>query len=119
MKMFPIQRSDPIPWSVAETAYTAYVARYGSQQTLARLADRGGFGIDEMDLLFPAWRPACAVEINALNQHEDMLELLASAYSIADRCGESTNWAPFRAAVLTCLASHGRNGVTPRTYRLP
>lgn len=37
-----------IPWSVAEVAYAEYALRYGRQQSLDRLADRGGFGRDEV-----------------------------------------------------------------------
>ena len=41
-----------IPWSVAETAYEEYSRRYGKGQSLERLAERGGFGRDELlDLL--------------------------------------------------------------------
>ncbi len=47
-----------VPWSVAERAYEAYRGRYGSSQSLARLAERGGFGWCELDLLLgdPSWR---------------------------------------------------------------
>lgn len=63
-KMFPIQsgRKDTpphptsIPWSVADKAYSVYRARYGSSQSLERLAERGGFGANEMDHLHPGWR---------------------------------------------------------------
>jgi hypothetical protein len=67
-RTFPIQMvhggysSVRIPWSVAERAYAAYLARfYGGRadagaQTLERLAERGGFGPGEMDMLAPGWR---------------------------------------------------------------
>lgn len=45
-----------IPWSVAEQAYVGYMKRYGSRQTLERIAERGGFGVRELDLLVPGWR---------------------------------------------------------------
>ena len=47
-----------VPWSVAERAYETYRGRYGSSQSLARLAERGGFGWSELDLLIgdPSWR---------------------------------------------------------------
>jgi hypothetical protein len=62
--MFPLQTERPpvkpgplqIPWSIAEKAYGAYAAQYGRQQTLERLAQRGGFGWSEMDMLYPPWR---------------------------------------------------------------
>ena len=41
-----------IPWWLAEKAYARYVARYGRGQSLERLAERGGFGRQELlDLL--------------------------------------------------------------------
>lgn len=62
-RLFPIQRecgakAHPllIPWSVAEKAYSVYSAQYGTDQSLERLAERGGFYPAEMDELFPAWR---------------------------------------------------------------
>jgi hypothetical protein len=62
-RMFPLQTSRDappgprqIPWSVAEIAYGEYSRRYGSSQTLERLAERGGFGWCEMDTFHPAWR---------------------------------------------------------------
>jgi len=61
MKMFPIQstqgRACPtrIPWSIADKAYSAYRANYGDGQSLERLAERGGFCPEEMDLFYPAW----------------------------------------------------------------
>ena len=55
---FPIIKSGgmTIPWSVAEQAYLGYVAKYGDSQTLQRIAERGGFWIEEMDELHPEWR---------------------------------------------------------------
>lgn len=45
-----------VPWAVAELAYEAYAARYGRGQSLARMAERGGFGHGEMDTFAPGWR---------------------------------------------------------------
>ena len=45
-----------VPWPVAELAYAAYSARHGHDQSLDRLAERGGFGHGEMDALAPGWR---------------------------------------------------------------
>lgn len=57
---FPIQKFGTVPWYVAERAYEKYAAQYGTRQSLERLAERGGFGISEMDDLFPAWREEAA-----------------------------------------------------------
>ena len=40
-----------IPWWLAEEAYAYYSATYGKGQSLERLAERGGFGREEL-LLF-------------------------------------------------------------------
>lgn len=43
-----------IPWWLAEVAYREYARRYGTRQSLKRLAERGGFGREELlDLLHP------------------------------------------------------------------
>lgn len=64
-KLFPILRNysrearpcpTSIPWSVADKAYAVYRARYGTSQSLQRLADRGGFADSELDDLYPGWR---------------------------------------------------------------
>jgi len=46
-RKFPIQKATPIPWSLAERAYRTYAEHYGRQQSLERLAERGGFGWSE------------------------------------------------------------------------
>lgn len=62
MKKFPIQAESRrgesgnvfqvnrihIPWAVAEIAYEEYVRSNGDRQSLERLAERGGFGRDEL-----------------------------------------------------------------------
>lgn len=68
-KRFPIMRQSryekphpiAIPWSVAEAAYSVYRNRYGDEQSLMRLGERGGFGPGEMDDMLPDWRERCAV----------------------------------------------------------
>ncbi len=68
-KMFPLQSSyskttphpTMIPWAVADKAYAVYRGRYGSQQTLERLAERGGFSAGEMDDFYPGWREEVAL----------------------------------------------------------
>lgn len=46
-KMFPIQRSTPVPWSEAEKAWRTYAKLYGGSQSLELLGQRGGFGVNE------------------------------------------------------------------------
>lgn len=45
-----------IPWRIAELAYSTYVRKYASKQTLERINERGGFYAEEMDELMPGWR---------------------------------------------------------------
>lgn len=54
--LFPVQRGDPIPWPVAQRAYLEYARRFGTDQSLVRLAERGGFSVGELDDLLPGWR---------------------------------------------------------------
>jgi len=63
-RLFPVQvslskikRAHPlrIPWSIAEKAYSVYASRFGTSQSLERLAERGGFGACEMDEYYPDW----------------------------------------------------------------
>lgn len=61
VKRFPVMgdgRPHPqtIPWPMAELAYSVYRYRHGSAQSLERLAERGGFGVSELDELLPSWR---------------------------------------------------------------
>lgn len=97
-KMFPLQRASrlypraaaplSIPWSVAEMAYGVYAARYGTDQSLQRLAERGGFGVEEMDEFYPPWRDEVS-ELTTLraNREADLaaIELaLANMVSMGD-----------------------------------
>lgn len=57
-RWFPVQhRHSPhgerfrVPWEVAEKAYTTYAKRYGTAQSLEKLAARGGFGLVELIML--------------------------------------------------------------------
>ena len=80
VRTFPIQSqrgAHPhpvrIPWSVAELAYSVYSARFGRDQTLERLAQRGGFAPGEMDMFLPEWRKLSA-EVTALREEVKYLE---------------------------------------------
>lgn len=61
--MFPLQPSAgvlgpiKIPWEIAEEAYGVYCREIGgNNQSLERIAQRGGFSWGEMDWLLPGWR---------------------------------------------------------------
>lgn len=76
MDKFPIQTerdADPhplsIPWEVAELAYSVYAGRYGTAQTLKRLAERGGFAPSEMDEFVPDWRKLCCTMLSLAEEN--------------------------------------------------
>ena len=48
---FPMQVRKRVPLIVAEEAYKEYRAQYGSEQSLKRLGERGGFGAAELAIL--------------------------------------------------------------------
>lgn len=63
-KRFPVLRPGPlgrlkprtIPWRMAELVYEEYSRKYGTSQSLERIAERGGFGDEEiLDFLEMAW----------------------------------------------------------------
>ena len=57
---FPIVNYGRIPLFVAQLAYEKYAAKYGEQQSLERLGERGGFHPEEMDAFLPDWREHAA-----------------------------------------------------------
>ena len=61
-----------IPWWVAEQAYMVYADKYGDEQSLERLAERGGFGIEEMNEFYPEWKVKCDI----INSQETQVEQL-------------------------------------------
>ena len=49
-RKFPMMDGPPIPWQLAEVIYSGYSALYGTDQSLDRIAERGGFGWGEIVL---------------------------------------------------------------------
>ncbi len=45
---FPMRDGPSIDWATAQEIYAEYVYLYGTDQTLERLAERGGFGWAEV-----------------------------------------------------------------------
>ncbi len=72
----PVQgyHGEAIPWRVHRLAWEAYAKKYGKQQSAERIAERGGFGCEEMDMFVPGWRemvegsPAQAVDLEQFRQ---------------------------------------------------
>lgn len=75
---FPMQHGPAIPWSLARVIYAGYAAVYGSHQTLARIAERHGFGWAEVEMLWKypegrkAMEKAMAVEAERQLAREDV-----------------------------------------------
>ncbi len=77
-KRFPIQGfALGVPWDAAEQAYTTYSERYGKEQSLERLAERGGFGLYEFAFLYLGQYP----RNNATASHRE--EIIGEALSAA------------------------------------
>lgn len=47
-KWFPMIGGPPLPWSVVEAFYAHVYAPLGHDQSLSRIAERGGFGYEEL-----------------------------------------------------------------------
>jgi len=45
-----------ITWAAHLRAYAVYSNIYGTSQSEDRIAQRGGFGAEELDLFYPEWR---------------------------------------------------------------
>lgn len=95
VKSFPLQRdreSKPgpvsIPWAIAEEAYQAYAQRFGTSQSLERLAERGGFAWGEMDLFLPGWRERVDL-LTSLRQEVELLDAEVKRQSYALRFGST------------------------------
>ena len=58
LKPFPIQQGGTIPWWLAEVAYAHYAKLYTTEQSIERLAERGGFGRKELIALLRRQNPA-------------------------------------------------------------
>jgi hypothetical protein len=60
-RMFPMQHGPDIPWSIAEEIYDLYAFLFGSDQSMERMAERGGFSWGEVGLFYthrkyPKWK---------------------------------------------------------------
>lgn len=80
-----------IPWAVAERAFSVYANRYGRDQSLERLAERGGFGPGEMDEFLPGWKDELSV-FTRLTRERDAARSTGQALLdvLAERSAEVT-----------------------------
>jgi len=56
-RTFPIQEVGPISWALAEQAYKTYVQFFGRDQSMERMSERGGFGLEEFAYLIAGKNP--------------------------------------------------------------
>jgi hypothetical protein len=88
---FPLQTTrgltgpTSVPWAVAEKAWAAYSAQYGRQQSVERLAQRGGFSWGEMDELFPGWRDATDAWKRLEARERVGVKMANACYNLAQR----------------------------------
>ena len=47
-----MQNGPDIHWDTAEEIYKQYVKLFGNQQSLERIAERGGFGWSEVEFIY-------------------------------------------------------------------
>lgn len=82
-RRFPVAgtRGLTVPWAIGEAAWLAYAKRYGTLQSVERIAERGGFGPDELDEFFPQWRSV----------DQQMSEIAALKQQLAESEGELQN----------------------------
>lgn len=51
-QMFPMQFGEDVTWEEGEQYYYLYADRYGSsEQSIERIAERGGFSHEEIEIL--------------------------------------------------------------------
>lgn len=50
-KLFPMQDGPDVSWEVGALFYLIYSSRYGTEQSIEGIAERGGFGYKEIELL--------------------------------------------------------------------
>lgn len=51
-----------VPWLIGVEAWERYAKKYGGDQSAKRIAERGGFGTEEMDEFRPGWREHIRVD---------------------------------------------------------
>jgi hypothetical protein len=73
-RRFPIQRYGTVPWAEAERAYGTYHRLYGNEQTIGRLAERGGFGLQEFWCLWLGHDPGRCKDTHPIRNFDSELE---------------------------------------------
>lgn len=83
----PVQKyhAKTIPWKVHGLAWEAYAKKYGTQQSPERMAERGGFGIYEMDMFLPGWREMA----EAIDSEQAAVDTLRAQLEAAEERAET------------------------------
>jgi hypothetical protein len=89
-KTAPVQRYGRIPWDLHVRAWGAYAAKYGKYQSAERIAERGGFDVNELDVFLPGWRDELTAyaQLAAARERIAALEAEIGILTAAYRTGE-------------------------------
>jgi len=68
-RRFPIQGGLSVTREAAERAYLAYAKFFGTNQSLDRLGERGGFGLREFVHLFDGRNPSEPKDIDKMDDY--------------------------------------------------
>ena len=83
-RWFPLLQGGRVDWPAAEQAYRDYARRYGAQQSLELLAQRGGFGLIEFCELYRG-KPLSRVERGTRREESIGCMVLAVADELGAR----------------------------------
>lgn len=67
-QLFAMQHGPYIPWSLAELIYEAYSAQYGTDQSLEKLHNRGGFSWREVEVIFSGFARRYPKQLEQMKQ---------------------------------------------------
>ncbi|MES2289262.1 MAG: hypothetical protein V4530_05940 [Pseudomonadota bacterium] len=70
--LFAMQHGPYIPWSLAELIYEAYAAQYGTDQSLEKLHNRGGFSWREVEVIFSGLAKDKPIKLDQLRQRHQI-----------------------------------------------
>lgn len=92
---FPIQEVGSIPWALAEQAYATYARHFGTDQSLARIAERGGFGLVEFACLLAGHKPLHGWPADHHNRCvAGAVRLILAALTAAEARPPQQSWCP-------------------------
>jgi len=90
----PVQGYSPgIPWSLHIKAWDAYAAKYGRYQSAERMAERGGFHTNELDVFVPGWRDEVSEITRLQTENARLREEIARLQKKLAHTGGKEAWA--------------------------